>query len=79
MFETASLPEHLAAHVAAMDEVWVPTEFNRESFASAGVDKSKIFLVPEVGRMAQRGQGLGVARDAVPGTAWGWVLPWRPG
>ncbi|GBF99162.1 hypothetical protein Rsub_12129 [Raphidocelis subcapitata] len=47
MFETASLPEHLAAHVAAMDEVWVPTEFNRDSFAAAGVDRSKIFLVPE--------------------------------
>ncbi|KAI8470058.1 MAG: hypothetical protein J3K34DRAFT_265568 [Monoraphidium minutum] len=47
MFETAGLPEHLAAHVAAMDEIWVPTEFNRESFASAGIDRSKIFLVPE--------------------------------
>jgi len=48
MFETDSLPKHMAEHVAAMDEVWVPTEFNRQSFAAAGIDVRKIFLVPEV-------------------------------
>lgn len=29
MFETSSLPQHLVDHCNAMDEVWVPTEFNR--------------------------------------------------
>jgi hypothetical protein len=29
MFETASLPKHLVEHCNSMDEVWVPTEFNR--------------------------------------------------
>lgn len=36
MFETAGLPTHLADHVKAMDEVWVPTHFNRETFQKAG-------------------------------------------
>ena len=37
MFETDSLPQHLVQHCNAMDEVWVPSEFNRETFISAGV------------------------------------------
>lgn len=36
MFETAGLPEHLVKHCNAMDEVWVPTEFNKDTFVSAG-------------------------------------------
>jgi hypothetical protein len=37
MFETASLPQHLVQHCNAMDEVWVPSEFNKETFISAGI------------------------------------------
>lgn len=37
MFETASLPQHLVQHCNAMDEVWVPSEFNKETFISAGM------------------------------------------
>ncbi|WIA14538.1 hypothetical protein OEZ85_003055 [Tetradesmus obliquus] len=47
MFETAGLPAHLADHVKAMDEVWVPTLFNKETFTKAGVDPAKIRVVPE--------------------------------
>ncbi|WIA22210.1 hypothetical protein OEZ85_004541 [Tetradesmus obliquus] len=47
MFETASLPKHLVAHCNSMDEVWVPTEFNRETFAAAGVSPEKLFVVPQ--------------------------------
>eukprot|EP00878_Enallax_costatus_P012438 GHUV01012989.1.p1 GENE.GHUV01012989.1~~GHUV01012989.1.p1 ORF type:complete len:333 (+),score=34.97 GHUV01012989.1:304-1302(+) len=47
MFETAGLPEHLADHVKAMDEVWVPTHFNKETFTKAGIDPSKIRVVPQ--------------------------------
>lgn len=36
MFETDSLPQHLVQHCNAMDEVWVPSEFNRKTFISAG-------------------------------------------
>lgn len=37
MFETASLPQHLVQHCNAMEEVWVPSEFNRDTFISAGM------------------------------------------
>lgn len=47
MFETDGLPAHLAAHCAAMDEVWVPSEFNARTFAAAGVDPRKIRVVEE--------------------------------
>eukprot|EP00775_Hariotina_reticulata_P003926 gene3926-4180_t len=47
MFETAGLPAHLADHVKAMDEVWVPTQFNKDTFTKAGVDPAKIRIVPE--------------------------------
>uniref|UniRef100_A0A383VNX1 Glycosyl transferase family 1 domain-containing protein n=1 Tax=Tetradesmus obliquus TaxID=3088 RepID=A0A383VNX1_TETOB len=47
MFETASLPKHLVAHCNSMDEVWVPTEFNRETFAAAGVSPEKLFVLPQ--------------------------------
>lgn len=47
MFETATLPSHLVQHAVTMDEVWVPTEFNKESFANSGVPREKIFVVPQ--------------------------------
>jgi hypothetical protein len=39
MFETDGLPQHLVRHVQAMDEVWVPTEFNRATFIAAGASE----------------------------------------
>eukprot|EP00775_Hariotina_reticulata_P010091 gene10091-10247_t len=30
-----------------MDEIWVPTEFNRQTFAAAGVPQHKLHVVPE--------------------------------
>ncbi|KAF6262613.1 hypothetical protein COO60DRAFT_599783 [Scenedesmus sp. NREL 46B-D3] len=47
MFETNSLPRHLVEHCNSMDEVWVPTEFNRETFTAAGVSPEKLFVVPQ--------------------------------
>jgi hypothetical protein len=47
MFETAGLPHHLVDHCNAMDEIWVPTEFNRATFAAAGVEASKLVVVPQ--------------------------------
>ena len=54
MFETDRLQQHLVEHVKEFDEIWVPSEFNRQTFAASGIDKSKIFLLPEV----RRGWGL---------------------
>ena len=46
MFETDRLPEEWAAHLRQMDWVWVPTEFNRQTFAESGVPSERILVVP---------------------------------
>jgi glycosyltransferase involved in cell wall biosynthesis len=46
MFETDSLPDGWADWANAMDEVWVPSEFNRETFARAGVAERRLRVVP---------------------------------
>jgi len=46
MFETDRLPDGWAEACNRMDRVWVPSEFNRETFARAGVDERKIGVVP---------------------------------
>jgi glycosyltransferase involved in cell wall biosynthesis len=47
MFETDGLPAGAAARLNAMDRVWVPSEFNRESFIRHGVAAEKIAVIPE--------------------------------
>eukprot|EP00879_Flechtneria_rotunda_P016710 GHRR01017487.1.p1 GENE.GHRR01017487.1~~GHRR01017487.1.p1 ORF type:complete len:576 (+),score=143.08 GHRR01017487.1:1338-3065(+) len=47
MFETNSLPQHLVDHCNAMDEIWVPTQFNKDTFTAAGVAADKLFVVPQ--------------------------------
>lgn len=47
MWETDGLPPGWAAKCNAMDEVWVPSEFNVETFARAGVRRDKLHVVPE--------------------------------
>ena len=46
MFETDSLPKDAVKCCNKMDEIWVPSDFNLESFALAGVDYRKLFKVP---------------------------------
>ncbi|HXJ92347.1 MAG TPA: glycosyltransferase [Terriglobia bacterium] len=46
MFETDRLPDGWARWCNAMDEVWVPSEFNRETFAAAGVDPHRLRVLP---------------------------------
>jgi glycosyltransferase involved in cell wall biosynthesis len=48
MFETDRLPEGWAAACNRMDAIWVPSEFNRETFARAGVAVEKLRVVPGV-------------------------------
>ena len=45
MFETDRIPDGWAERCNAMDEVWVPTEFNRATFAEAGVKAGKLRVV----------------------------------
>lgn len=46
IFETDGLPSHWARLCNAMDEVWVPSRFNAETFASAGVQSQKLAVIP---------------------------------
>ncbi len=46
MFETDRLPADWVAKCNEMDEVWVPSEFNLETFARSGVDRRKLHKVP---------------------------------
>ena len=46
MFETDRIPDGWAERCQAMDEIWLPSEFNRETFASSGVDEDKLRVVP---------------------------------
>ncbi len=46
MFETDSLPPGWVEKMNELTEVWVPSEFNRETFAAAGVEKERIFILP---------------------------------
>ena len=47
MFEADQLPQHLVEHCNLFDELWVPSEFNRQTFAASGV-KVPMFILPEV-------------------------------
>ncbi|GEM_PF-3364967 len=47
MFETAQLPAAWVAHCNLMDEVWVPSRFNVETFAASGVERDKLVVMPE--------------------------------
>jgi len=47
MFETDRLTIGHAQRCNAMDEIWVPTAFHVETFASSGVDRRKLFVIPE--------------------------------
>ena len=46
MFETASLPYDMVKICNQFDEIWVPSDFNMRSFATSGVDYSKLFKIP---------------------------------
>lgn len=47
MFETDSLPPYWAAKCGEMDEIWVPSQFNVETFTGAGVPPAKLRVVPD--------------------------------
>ncbi|MFM1655479.1 glycosyltransferase [Brevibacillus sp. B_LB10_24] len=46
MFETDSLPAECIPIMNEMTEIWVPSEFNRQTFAQAGVSLDRIQIVP---------------------------------
>lgn len=46
IFEGDSIPLEWVNHCGLVDEVWVPTNFNLETFANAGLDRSLMRKVP---------------------------------
>jgi glycosyltransferase involved in cell wall biosynthesis len=46
IFETDGLPARWPQLCNAMDEVWVPSHFNAETFAGAGVQRQKLAVIP---------------------------------
>ncbi len=46
MFETDRIPPDWVINCNTMDEIWVPSQFNVETFAQAGVDREKLFVIP---------------------------------
>ena len=49
-----------------MNEVWVPSEWQRQSFIASGVEASKLFVVPEVLPPSLRDRD-GVEAEQLPG------------
>lgn len=47
MYETDSLPDRWAEYCEQMDEVWVASQFNCETFAAGGVSPQKLRALPE--------------------------------
>ena len=46
MFETDRLPLDWVRRCNLMDEIWVPTEFNRKTFIESGVESRKVVVIP---------------------------------
>ncbi len=46
MFETDRIPDDWALQCNRMDEIWVPSCFNVETFAGSGVSRDKLRVVP---------------------------------
>jgi len=47
MFESDSLPTEWVDKCNQMDEIWVPSQFNLDSFSKAGVKSEKLFKIHE--------------------------------
>ncbi|WP_157036419.1 hypothetical protein [Streptomonospora alba] len=47
MFETAKLPSVWVERSYSVDEVWVPSLFNAQTYAAAGIPSEKIVVIPE--------------------------------
>jgi glycosyltransferase involved in cell wall biosynthesis len=45
-FDTDRIPEAWVARCNSMEEVWVPSEFNVETFSASGVDVERLRVVP---------------------------------
>jgi glycosyltransferase involved in cell wall biosynthesis len=58
MFETDSIPDGWLDYCEAMDEVWVPSTFNADVFATAGVSPKRLRVLPSGVNTTQFHPGL---------------------
>ena len=58
MFETDAIPDGWSFYCEAMDEVWVPSTFNAEAFAAAGVSRARLRVLPSGVNTTQFRPGL---------------------
>ena len=65
-FETDRIPDGWRERCNALDEIWVPSHFNRETFARAGVAEQKLRVLPEGIDTGQFRPGLDPL--SIPGT-----------
>jgi hypothetical protein len=61
-----------------MDEVWVPSHWQREAFIASGVDATKLRVVPEVGGPATAGGGWQAQQAEGGGQYRGAHSGWQP-
>lgn len=47
MYETDRIPESWIGKCNEMDEIWVPSKFNVDTFSKCGVDRNKLVVIPE--------------------------------
>jgi len=47
MFETDRIPKNWVPACNQMDEIWVPSKFNLETFAASGVERDKLVVMPQ--------------------------------
>ncbi|MEW6158990.1 MAG: glycosyltransferase [Verrucomicrobiota bacterium] len=47
MFEVDRISPHWVSLCNQMDEIWVPSQFNLETFAASGVERDKLVVIPE--------------------------------
>ena len=66
MFETDRVPAHWVPTCNAMDEIWVPSTFNRETFSRSGIEESKLHVIP-LGIDAERYNPRKVKPLPIPG------------
>ncbi|QQS35353.1 MAG: glycosyltransferase [Ignavibacteriales bacterium] len=46
MFETDRIPQDWVQKINQLDEVWVPSKFNKETFIRSGVKENKVVVIP---------------------------------
>ncbi len=48
VFETSSIPEHWAIKMNMMNKIFIPCQFNLETFERGGVDPKKMVVIPHI-------------------------------